>query len=626
MRQKMKKILIMVGGIIIVAGGVAAISAYEAHVINVIARIENALTVSPEELTFGTVFPQEYLTKPITIAMSNSFLEENRVDDIEYVIAQKPKPRNPEDWEYCLESWEMALEDIMWCFYDCYEEGGGEEYCWHQCKDILFNYAEPEICYPPLCPWLSKMPDGTPPNDTGVMPFEGIFDVAYGRLAKSEQDIEDTWIIDLIVSCFQGMCAQDYNWNEFGPPIPPEFEGETFGCDLWIEVTGISRTNNPGNPGGECTPSTEICDDGLDNDCDGLTDCGDDDCAEDPYCYQELSWQYRKKLTLDATKIDANLSDFPVLVKLTSSNFDFSKARSDGHDIKFTQSDGTTLLKFERERHDSANQLAEYWVKVPSISSTSDTEFYMYYGKSDATDGADPTNVWDSNFVMVQHLKGASYSALDDSTSNNNDIVGEGGSPDYNTDAKIGKGVNFVTASDEAIWANDSASLSLSSAMTLEIWMKPDLVNDGGRDLMNKYWDGMGRTYEFTKYDDEIRMTWGASDGSYGGSFTTSDFNFSAGTWYHVAINWSATGQTMRAYKNGVVSTDTGTKTDNFYDNNARCAIAAQVNLSDAASYEFDGILDEARISNTRRSTAWIKASYNSGNDSLLTYGSEESI
>ncbi|MBN1654204.1 MAG: VWA domain-containing protein [Deltaproteobacteria bacterium] len=31
-------------------------------------------------------------------------------------------------------------------------------------------------------------------------------------------------------------------------------------------------------------PAAEQCDDGVDNDCDGLTDCADDDCADDPFC------------------------------------------------------------------------------------------------------------------------------------------------------------------------------------------------------------------------------------------------------------------------------------------------------------------------------------------------------
>jgi len=38
----------------------------------------------------------------------------------------------------------------------------------------------------------------------------------------------------------------------------------------------------------------------------------------------------------------------------------------------------------------------------------------------------------------------------------------------------------------------------------------------------------------------------------------------------------------------------------------------------------FNGIIDEARVSNVARSTAWIKATYESGRDDLIAYGSEE--
>ena len=32
-------------------------------------------------------------------------------------------------------------------------------------------------------------------------------------------------------------------------------------------------------------------------------------------------WSYRKQLTIDETKVDDNLTNFPVLVKLTAANF-----------------------------------------------------------------------------------------------------------------------------------------------------------------------------------------------------------------------------------------------------------------------------------------------------------------
>lgn len=43
------------------------------------------------------------------------------------------------------------------------------------------------------------------------------------------------------------------------------------------------------SPGGGCTPVAEVCNDGLDNDCDGNTDCADSDCASAPNCQSSCS-------------------------------------------------------------------------------------------------------------------------------------------------------------------------------------------------------------------------------------------------------------------------------------------------------------------------------------------------
>lgn len=286
MSQKIKKILMITGGILVVVGGVTALSAYEAHVINVTAHIENALSVTPEEIMFGTVFPQEKLYEDLTIIMSESFFFEGRVDDIDYVIKQKPKPR-PE-----FERQIGIAEARKWC----HDNFPGFEFYPRGWTEYLIN------CYVPLCPYLSKMPDGEPANDIGLRPFHQMNAVANGRLAKSEQDIEDIWTIDLDVPCFEGYCAQD--WIHYGWELPYDLESEVFGCDLWIEVTGISegvhnsecspravwscdtgdlgvceigtKTCDQSGYWGECVgaaPTAEICD-GLDNNCDGQTDEG----------------------------------------------------------------------------------------------------------------------------------------------------------------------------------------------------------------------------------------------------------------------------------------------------------------------------------------------------------------
>ena len=91
----MKRIFLGLSAVALAVASVPMFAAFEAHVINVTARIENALTVNTAPIEYGTVFPQEKLDKFIDIRLAGSFLEEPRVDDIEYRIRQKPKGGHP---------------------------------------------------------------------------------------------------------------------------------------------------------------------------------------------------------------------------------------------------------------------------------------------------------------------------------------------------------------------------------------------------------------------------------------------------------------------------------------------------------------------------------------------------
>ena len=79
-----------------------------------------------------------------------------------------------------------------------------------------------------------------------------------------------------------------------------------------------------------------------------------------------------------------NLSDYQVLIELNSSNFDFSKAKSDGSDIRFLLPSGKSI-PYWIESWDKSGQNAKVWVKVPSLPANSSTVIYMYYGNPSAS-------------------------------------------------------------------------------------------------------------------------------------------------------------------------------------------------------------------------------------------------
>lgn len=136
------------------------------------------------------------------------------------------------------------------------------------------------------------------------------------------------------------------------------------------------------------------------------------------------SWKYRKKITIDRTKISGAQTNFPVLVQETNNDWKDtanggSVGRADGLDFVFTSDDGTSILNYEIEQYNASTGELVAWVNIPSLPTATDTEFYVYYGNANATDQQSKSNVWDSNFKMVQHAKDSGQ--LADSTANGND-------------------------------------------------------------------------------------------------------------------------------------------------------------------------------------------------------------
>jgi|GEM_PF-6070409 len=138
--------------------------------------------------------------------------------------------------------------------------------------------------------------------------------------------------------------------------------------------------------------------------------------------WYNADWSYRKAITIDHTKVSgsSDLSNFPILVNLASDSDLASHAQDDGDDILFTSSDGTTKLSHEIEKFDGTTGELQAWVKIPTLSYSTDTVIYMYYGNSSCESQQSASSVWDCNYKMVQHLEETTETHYD-STSNDND-------------------------------------------------------------------------------------------------------------------------------------------------------------------------------------------------------------
>ena len=336
-----------------------------------------------------------------------------------------------------------------------------------------------------------------------------------------------------------------------------------------------------------------------------------------------LSYDTRMKLTIDQTKVDAALTDFPVLVKLTDARFDWTHANADGFDIRFTESDGSTLCKYERERHDGADY-AEYWVKVPAVSAVADTDFYMYYRTTDTADGGDPTNVWDTYFKAVWHLHGAAETDIDDSTANNNDVTAKTGTPDFNQAAKVYNGVQFVAASVEWLAVPNADTLYPSTDnFTVESWFKCAdsatyrVIGEMGLGA-NEYVQGR------VENDGKVFTYWRTADNGQVYRWTgTADLDNA--TWHYFAATLVFATPVLTHYVDGAPDNDASQTQANTWQGAINPGEGMALGGGIENTQYFNGLLDEIRLSKgIARSAAWIKGTFYSVSDTLLTYGTEE--
>ncbi|GIV28724.1 MAG: hypothetical protein KatS3mg027_2538 [Bacteroidia bacterium] len=327
-------------------------------------------------------------------------------------------------------------------------------------------------------------------------------------------------------------------------------------------------------------------------------------------------WHYRKKLTIDATKIDADLTDFPVAVILTTSNFTYANAQSAGQDIRFTDANGNTLYHEIEKWNSSAT--STIWVKVPQVDDTIDTIIYMYYGNASVADGQNKTAVWDDGYVAVYHLHEDQYNPSNgpgyhmDSTKFRHYVnlnwLGESGNGTTTADGILDgadefKGIGRLTGPD-------SYELSGMENLTLEAWVRNDVrPTDQSESIVSK----QAWSYDFSlQTSGKLFFTYYNQNNSWRG--LSGNGVLATSTWYHVAAQYD--GNYRRIFINGELDVENNLSGD---------TITRSSGNFDIGGWQYwDGIIDEVRVSKWARSSAWLKASYESGRNNLITFATEE--
>lgn len=123
-------------------------------------------------------------------------------------------------------------------------------------------------------------------------------------------------------------------------------------------------------------------------------------------------WSTKALLTIDSSLVSADVTDLPILItfaNLPSGITGTSGCNSDGGDIRFTE-DVDGLIEYARDiiKIDKASDIVTCYVKIPSISSSTDTTFYVWYNNPNATEPSETSDsgsktCW-SDYYGVYHF------------------------------------------------------------------------------------------------------------------------------------------------------------------------------------------------------------------------------
>jgi len=328
-------------------------------------------------------------------------------------------------------------------------------------------------------------------------------------------------------------------------------------------------------------------------------------------------------ITINHDYIDEDLTDFPVLVYESDSSLT-THVQPDGDDFAFSNLANDTQYDHEIELYNSTSGEIWAWVKIPTVSSTVDTQFVMHYGNDNCGSQENVEDVWDVNYTFVVHFGETSGSYVDSahSVSTTEDKIDV-----FSRDASgiAGYCPDFErTSQDEVRWATNDY-LNLTGDMTIEAWVKPETFEDDAFHTL--FMKGVSGSVYINYY-----MLFDKTPGSPGGNLSLCIFDNDPwsessnptyeGVWMHAVGTYNATGDNyLDLYQNG---TEVNYRRhNNQSDTNVNGSDLWIGNNEIWGNEQYDGLIDEVRLSDICRTDEWISASFHTSNQTagFMTVG-----
>ncbi len=331
--------------------------------------------------------------------------------------------------------------------------------------------------------------------------------------------------------------------------------------------------------------------------------------------WYNASWGYRTKITIDHTKVpNTNQTDFPVLISKTDNRFRTvanggHMGNAGGTDMLFTSDDGTTKLKHEIEKYSATTGQIIVWVKVPTLSTSTDTDIYIYYGNAGVADQSDAANVWTNGYKQVLHMGDGTTLSTTDSSGNYN---ATNSNANATSSGVINGAVDFDVAGDRLNNANGLYTMVGGSAThTVSAWVRVDNPSFGS--ATNYFFDGDhdNSIKSFANAAIATQIEWGVGGGGCFRTYTSVSPALSVGAYSYITMVKSASGNNGALYVNGTLQS---TYSGALCDLPANTTTSHWGNYHGGSSATLVGKMDEMHISTSARSADWVATEYNNQN------------
>lgn len=326
------------------------------------------------------------------------------------------------------------------------------------------------------------------------------------------------------------------------------------------------------------------------------------------------AWSDTLEVYINTSASGANvpntLSNFPLLVRLDQSGFNFAKAKTGGADIRFSTSGGTAL-PYQIERWDSAAGKAEVWVLADTVRGNNATQFLrLYYGNPAAADSSNPAATFPASLGLsaVFHMGQAGTGARQNSaaggaaaTTNNYDgderrpgIIGMADSLDGAATGDwldLGAGyADFSAGFTYSAWVYPSAAKRYSHFLDLGGGVASNNIIVGREDLTNHL---IVHLYHPGGAQSRLR----------------SDAYLTDNAWQYITVVITNADSLVRWFKNGSL----------IESKKMLAPLGNVVRTSNwmgrspwTADEYFQGKLDEVRITRGLHPVGWVRMSYES--------------